>query len=209
MRKEDVDRRFREEAPLGIITFRERKNKKDHELPITEWIEKYLVGGGLNSAVRRNGETGEWPSTQISDLTLKEWRSLPDGRGVSESHLAVSVTSAGPPTKVSNLHYVFCTRLGKKYWPQEVTKAWRIANRQAHGKYGVPIVVFKNATRHSLVCQMMNEGRTFEEIGSITGNSPRVLGRHYGQMNMKRKLEILRRGNELFTYPKTENNKAV
>ncbi len=154
LRKSDIDWKN------GVFTFRERKNKKDHELPILPEIEKYLVGGG--SAV-----SGVAHQAQV--------RLLPTHQSIS------------------NLHYIFCTKWGRKYRRQMVTLVWRLANRKAHEKYGVPIVTFKNATRHSLVCQMVNEGKTFEEIGSITGNSPRVLERHYGSMNVKRKLEILRR----------------
>lgn len=149
LRKADIDWQNR------TFTFRERKNKKDHELPILPEIERYLVGGNPGS-----NNTG-------------------------------SVRAETLPTKVSNLIYVFCTKWGRKYRRQMVTLVWRLANRKAHDRYGVPIVTFKNATRHSLVCQMVNEGKTFEEIGSITGNSPRVLERHYGSMNVKRKLEIL------------------
>lgn len=133
LRKQDINWQDR------AFTFRERKNKKDHELPILPHIE------GI----------------------LKERR------------------------PVEHFEYVFCTKWGRKYRRQMVTLVWRLANRKAHDRYGVPIVTFKNATRHSLVCQMVNEGKTFEEIGSITGNSPRVLERHYGSMNVKRKLEIL------------------
>ncbi len=148
------------------VTFRERKILVENELPIIEEIEKYLVGGG--------DKHGSCKPVKCDWLN-----------GHSGQLIAL-------PAKVSNLQrYVFCTRLGRQYPRQEVTTAWRIANREAHEKYRVPIVNFKNATRHSLVCQMVNEGKTFEEIGSITGNSPRVLERHYGSMNLKRKLEIL------------------
>ncbi len=162
LRKQDINWQER------TFTFRERKNKKDHELPILPEIEKYLVGGTEQNGIERNALRREQ-----------------DGRSLS------ILTNTKPPTKVSNLIYVFCTRWGRQYSRQEVTKAWRIANRKAHEKFGVPITLFKNATHHSLVCRMRNEGRNFEDIGSITGNSPRVLERSYAETDMKRKLEIL------------------
>lgn len=198
LRKQDINWQER------TFTFRERKNKKDHELPILPQIEKYLVGGG-GSTWRATGQDkpmGSCPPTNEKYLVDGSGLTAESGhRCVVGYHSAIDPhdiqkecsQNACPPTKVSNLIYVFCTRLGRQYPRQEVTTAWRIANREAHEKFGIPIVSFKNATRHSLVCQMVNEGRTFEEIGSITGNSPRVLERHYGSMNPKRKLEILRR----------------
>ncbi len=144
------------------ITFKERKNAIENELPIMSEVEKYLVG-----ASRALSEMG-YP------LTRKAAR---DER-------------PGPPL-ISNLHYVFCTSRGQPYTHQFLYNIWHYANLKAHQKYEVIILPLKNATRHSLASRLLEQGETLEVIARILGNSQQVVERNYGRIRTQKVMGIL------------------
>ncbi len=141
-------------------------NKKDNELPITEEIEKYLVGGG---ELR--------PSHKV---------------GIDHPEMsASSVVRNSLSTKITNLHYVFCTVTGRPYIRQYLGKIWKVANKKAHSKYGVIILPLKNATRHSLASRLLEEGQPLEVIARILGNSEKVVEQNYGRIRTQKVMGIL------------------
>jgi site-specific recombinase XerD len=158
LKKMDVDWAKR------TIIFKGRKNAIENELPITEEIEKYLVGGG-------------------------DWLSL--DRGLRNPVESLAPT---PFTKISNLYYIFCTSKGQPYTRQFLYNIWHYANLKAHKKYGVAIVPLKNGTRHSLASRLLEQGETLEVIARILGNSQQVVERNYGRIRTQRVMGILEGG---------------
>jgi len=96
-----------------------------------------------------------------------------------------------PIGKVTHLEYIFCTLNGLKYTRQGLYHIWEEANKKANQKYGTPIVSLKNGTRHSLACQLLNQGRSIPEVARILGNTPSVVERSYGAISVQRTEEIL------------------
>jgi integrase len=96
------------------------------------------------------------------------------------------------PGKVAHWELVFCTAQGRPYTRQILYGVWMRANRLANEKYGVKIVAFKNGTRHSLACQILNKGGSAADAASLLGNTPGVIERAYGTISIERKKEIVR-----------------
>ena len=62
-------------------------------------------------------------------------------------------------------------RGGKPYYHRMLLRIWQRANTLASVKHGIPIRHLKNAFRHSLACQEINQGTPIEAISKMLGHS--------------------------------------
>ena len=86
------------------------------------------------------------------------------------------------------MEYVFCTRNALKYSPEILYHIWITACK----KTGVNIIPLKNATRHSLACQLLERGESLMAVSRILGNTPGVIERSYGTITVRKVEEILK-----------------
>lgn len=192
LKKADIDWSKR------TIIFRERKIPIENELPITEEIEKYLVGGGVSASgksqqVKSLSSVAAKPSLSCGIEESREpLIGQPSSRTSDKSHAMLEQGGEScPPTKVSNLLYVFCTSKGQPYTHQFLYNIWHAANLKAHEKYGVKILPLKNATRHSLASRLLNQDQSLETIAFILGNSRQVVENYYGRIRTQKVMGIL------------------
>ncbi len=155
LKNSDVDWKRR------VITFRNRKNAEENELPFFEGIEEILAGGGCLP----NERSGEIPDRSVVKLS--------------------------PSAKIINLTYAFSTIHGHQYKRGTLTEEWHRASIKANRKHGVKIVPLKNGTRHSFASQKRNEGVSLEMIARVLGNSQAVVERNYGRITTNRVSEVL------------------
>ncbi len=89
--------------------------------------------------------------------------------------------------RLAHWEYVFCTTTGQRYARQAIYHVWIKASQKA----GVKVIPLKNATRHSLACQLLEAGETAISVSRILGNTATVIERSYGSISVKRAGEIL------------------
>ncbi len=85
------------------------------------------------------------------------------------------------PGRVTSLEYVFCTAEGDKYSRQVLYRIWTDACKIA----GVKPIPLKNATRHSLACQLLNKGKDIPLVARILGISSSVVVNYYGTISIE------------------------
>ena len=158
----------------------------ENTLPITEEIERILVGGNSGE---RNLDSVFLGGAHCTPHSERRKPSTP-----MEGWVKRNETRSQPPTKISNIHYVFSTLYGKQYRRQSLWKIWSCANRKANEKYGVKIVSLKNGTRHSKASQLLNRGESLEIIARLLGNSQKVVERSYGRITTDKVARIISGG---------------
>jgi integrase/recombinase XerD len=95
--------------------------------------------------------------------------------------------------KVTHLDLVFCTASGERYTRQVLYRLWIDASKAANQKYGTKIIPLKNATRHSLACQLLERGESMAMIARILGNTPSIVEKSYGAISVQAAGEALRK----------------
>lgn len=90
--------------------------------------------------------------------------------------------------KLGHLEYVFCSANGGKYSRQVLYEIWVSACK----KSGAKVIPLKNATRHSLACQLLERGESSMTVSRILGNTPGVVEKAYGMITIKRVEEVLK-----------------
>ena len=89
--------------------------------------------------------------------------------------------------KVTNLEYIFCTANGEKYTRQVLYRIWTDACKKA----SVKVIPLKNATRHSLACQLLEKGESASMVSRILGNTASVVEKSYGAISVQAASEVL------------------
>lgn len=97
------------------------------------------------------------------------------------------------PKTIHNLGFVFCGATGNPYGRRYLWELWAKANRKAHDRYGVKIVPWKNATRHSLASQLASRGEPLAVIARILGNSEKVAEANYRTVDVENVARIMER----------------
>ena len=97
------------------------------------------------------------------------------------------------PGKVAHWEFVFCTAQGRPYTRQILYHIWSEANKKAKQMYSIKIVAFKNGTRHSLACQILDRGESSSTVARVLGNTPGVIDRSYGAISVERAGEAIRK----------------
>ena len=92
------------------------------------------------------------------------------------------------PGRMSHWEYIFCTANGRKYRREILYHIWANACKKA----GERVIPLKNATRHSLACQLLERGESSMTVSRILGNTPGVVERSYGTITVKRVEEVLK-----------------
>ena len=95
--------------------------------------------------------------------------------------------------KITHLENVFCTLTGERYTRQVFYRLWIDASKAANKKFGTKIIPLKNGTRHSLACQLLEQGESISTVARILGNSAGVVARSYGAISVKTAGEALRK----------------
>lgn len=90
--------------------------------------------------------------------------------------------------KLTHWEYVFCTMAGERYSRQVLYQVWASACK----KSGAEVIPLKNATRHSLACQLLQAGETGITVARVLGNSPAMIEKHYGSISIERVKEVLK-----------------
>jgi integrase/recombinase XerD len=149
----------------------------EHHQPIFKFLRSY--GCRVTEACTLRKSDVEWEKNCV---VFRQRKNLVD----NVLPIFDEVRSTLKPGKVTNLEYVFCTINGEKYNRQILYRIWTDACKKA----GAKIIPLKNATRHSLACQLLNNGEELSMVARILGISQSVVYRFYGTISIERIKEV-------------------
>ena len=89
--------------------------------------------------------------------------------------------------------FVFRRRDGIPYTKRVHEEIWKKANREAHEKYGTPLVSMYPGTKHSFGMQRLNSGFTMDEVKAVLGHQDKSSTERYAKYLTESLSNVIRR----------------
>lgn len=158
-----------------------------HDQPIFKFLMEYGVRPGEAMALKK-----DCISDQVIVIRRSFSSSLPEIREVTKSK-QIRTLQITPycrsilDSMTAHLgEFVFVRSNGEHYTSKVINRIWRNACNQI----GISIKLY-NGTRHSLGCQLLDQGQTLDLVRDILGHSNQAMTLRYAMRSAGRKVEAL------------------